>query len=209
MFYDHDDIKDKNNSKVFVSLGNYCLTSMIFKQNNLKFDSYPFDWMVTKIDNITNIINDDFKDFLNVNNYTKIGKGTRNNVYYNNTNTLFNFQFDSGDHQHHILTETNDYNYITRCVKRFNNLINTDKQIIFVIIQPLYLSNLHINDKVYNELYETLFNKFGGNIKLLIFNITNKDNKIYNENKINDNFFIYELKSKMCLDDCGMIKKAF
>jgi len=73
------------------------------------------------------------------------------------------------------------------------------------MIQPLYLSNLHINDKVYNELYETLFNKFGCNIKLLIFNITHKDNKIYNENKINDNFFIYELKSNMCLGDCSMM----
>jgi hypothetical protein len=206
MFYDNNVINDhKNDSKIYVSLGNYCLTSMIFKYHNIKVESFPFDWMVTKIDNVTNIINDNFKEFLNVYNYTKIQKGTRNNVYYNNTNTLFNFQFDSGDHQHHDFTNQNDYNYITRCVKRFNDLINTDKKIILVMIQPLYLSNLHIDDILYNNLYETLLNKFGDNIKLLIFNITNNDNKIYNERKINDKFFIYELKSKMCLGDFGMM----
>ena len=90
---DTDNNDTHNKSKIFISLGNYCLTSMIFKYNNLKFESYPFDWMVSKIDNIIHVINDDFKDFLNKNNYTKIKNGTRNNVYFNNTNSLFNFKF--------------------------------------------------------------------------------------------------------------------
>ena len=50
MFYDNNDTDNTHNkSKIFISLGNYCLTSMIFKYNNLKFESYPFDWMVSKM----------------------------------------------------------------------------------------------------------------------------------------------------------------
>ena len=205
MFDDSNDRDTRNMSKIFISLGNYCLTSMIFKYSNLKYESYPFDWIVSKIDNIIHIIDDDFKEFLNRNNYTKIKDGTRNNVYYNNTNSLFNFQFDSGDHQHHDFSKENDYNYINRCVSRFNNLANTDRQKIFVMIQPLYLSNLQIDDKLYDKLFEVLLNKFGNNIKLLIFNITNSNNKTYNMREINDKCFIYELESNMVLGDCGMM----
>jgi len=39
MFDDNKDICIKNKSKIFISLGNYCLTSMIFKDNNMKFES--------------------------------------------------------------------------------------------------------------------------------------------------------------------------
>jgi hypothetical protein len=207
MFDDNKDICIKNKSKIFISLGNYCLTSMIFKDNNMKFESYPFDWMTSQIDNIIHIINDDFKDFLNKNNYTKIKHGTRNNVYYNNTNSLFNLKsrgFEC-DHEHHDLTKEKDYNYLTRCVERFNNLINIDKQKIFVMIQPLYISNLQVDDKLYNILFDTLFNKFGDNIKLLIFNITNINNEYYSEKKINDKCFIYELKSKILLGGYDMM----
>tara|TARA_B110001452_G_C15225308_1_gene424693 strand:+ start:18 stop:677 length:660 start_codon:yes stop_codon:yes gene_type:complete len=202
MFYDNDDKNDKNNSKIFVSLGNYCLTSMILKKNNLKHVSYPFDWMVTKIDNITHTINDNFTQFLNMNNYTKLRNGTINNVYYNNTRTLFTNI--NCDHQHHDLTNPKDYNYLVRCVERFNKLVDQDSQIIFVMIQPLYISNLAIEEDTYNKLYDSLCYKFGNKIKLLIFNINKRNNDIYNEKKINKNFIIYELKSKMYIGEYGM-----
>ena len=32
-------------NKRFVSLGNYCITSNLLKDHNLKFESYPFDWL--------------------------------------------------------------------------------------------------------------------------------------------------------------------
>jgi hypothetical protein len=73
------------------------------------------------------------------------------------------------------------------------------------MIQPLYISNFQVDDKLYNKLFDTLFNKFGDNIKLLIFNITNNNNEYYSEKKINDKFFIYELKSQIALGKYGMM----
>jgi hypothetical protein len=201
MFNANSDVRT-DNTKVFVSLGSYCITSMILQKNKLKKLSYPFDWMVTKIDNITHVINDDFTQFLNIKNYTKTRKGTRNNVYYTNTHTLFT-NIDSGDHQHHDLFKKEEYNYLIRCVERFNKLLTLNKQLIFIMIQPLYISKLVIEEDAYIKLYNALHNKFGDRMKLLIFNINKINNDIYHERKINDNLIIYELKSKIY---CGEYK---
>ena len=51
----NDEYNNKKKDKIYVSLGNYCLTSMLLKENNLKFESHPFDWMISCIENIIHI----------------------------------------------------------------------------------------------------------------------------------------------------------
>jgi hypothetical protein len=207
-------MEENNNNNNFindtniVSLGNYCLTSMILKNNNLKEKSYPFDWMVCCIDNICHSITDSFSQFLCKNNYKYINGRTKNIYYYNNTLKLFPIKMLKGyDHQHHnFLNKDNyDYDYISRCVNRFNELDKCNK-IIFVMIQPLYLKNVKNNNTKVNELYNILIKKFiNAKVILLVFNITTIDNSVYKETKINNNCYIYELKSKMIIGEYGMM----
>jgi hypothetical protein len=77
-----------NKNTAYVSLGNYCLTSMLFKENKLKNESYPFDWMVSCIDDIISIFEDDFNQFKNKNNYEIVNNTTKNIKYYSNIQHL-------------------------------------------------------------------------------------------------------------------------
>jgi hypothetical protein len=79
----------KINDIEIVSLGNYCLTSMILKENNLKNNSFPFDWMVSCINNINHCISNNFTEFLNLNNYKYLNSKTKNTYYFENTEKLF------------------------------------------------------------------------------------------------------------------------
>jgi hypothetical protein len=198
-----DEYENNNTNKIYISLGNYCLTSMLLKENNLKYESYPFDWMVSCIDNIINIFEDNFNEFLNKNNYYGINNQTRNNYYINNTKKIFNnIEFD---HQHHNLLEINDYNYLKRCVERLNNVHHKYEKIIFIMIQPLYLNNLSIDKLNIIKLYDILYNKYGNKIKLCIFNIINENNNIYKEEYLNQNLVIIELDTKMICGKYGMM----
>ena len=64
MFVQDNFIENEKNNTLYVSLGNYCLTSMLLKENNLKYESYPFDWMVSCIENVIDIFSDNFTNFL-------------------------------------------------------------------------------------------------------------------------------------------------
>ena len=200
---------NNNNNKFFISLGNYCLPSMLLKENNLKYDSYPFDWMVNCIDNVHHCIENNFSNFLNKENYLNINNKTKNKFYFDETNKLFgNLTID---HQHHNLLDTKDYEYLTRCVERFNNLDKSDKELVFIMIQPLYLNKKN-NQCQYEEnkikikkLFNMLKNNFKNNIKLIIFTIKNKDNKIYKEEIIYNNLKIIELDTKMIKGKYGMM----
>jgi hypothetical protein len=192
---------------IYVSLGNYCITSWLLKSHNLKYESYPYDWMVTCLDNVIHNLEDDFKEFLNKDNYIhniNISKGVKNVFYFKKTQELFGIKnLNTVDHQHHSLLDDKNYNYLLRCVNRFNKL-NEYNLIKFIMIQPLYLTNKSIDYDKINKLYELLLNRFGENIKLFIFNISKKVNKSYKEEKINDNLILFELDTNIVKGPAGM-----
>lgn len=199
----NDEIENNNNGKIYISLGNYCLTSMLLKENNLKYKSFPFDWIVSCIDNIIDIFEDNFIQILNKDNYTIIDNKTKNNYYINNTRKLFN-DLDI-DHQHHNLLKDNDYEYLKRCIERINNIHNIYESITFIMIQPLYLNNLSVDNNKIIKLYNVLSNKYGNKIKLCIFNIINKNNNIYKEEYLNENCIVVELNTNMICGNYGMM----
>jgi len=198
---------NNNNNKFFISLGNYCLSSMLLKENNIKHDSYPFDWMVNCIDTVHHCIENNFSHFLNKENYLNIDNKTQNKIYFEETNKLFGNL--KTDHQHHNLLDNKDYEYLTRCVERFNNLDKSDKELVFVMIQPLYLNktfNQYEENKIkIKNLFNILKLKFKNNIKLIIFTIKNEDNQTYKEEIIYKNLKIIELDSKMVKGNYGMM----
>ena len=192
MFIEEIELTKVLSKTQYVSLGNYCLTSMILKDNNLKDTSYPFDWMVSCIDNVSDIIEDEFNQFLNRENYQIINGQTKNCIYNTNINKLFSNV--EAEHMHHDLSNREHYEYLTRCIERFDDLNNFDK-IVFVMIQPLYLQGVIPDNEKCLRLYNLLISKFGSKIKLPIFNITKVKNEIYQETVLNENLIVYELKS--------------
>ena len=60
-----------------ISLGYRCSSAGIIKSLGLKTESYPFDWLVSRLPIIEHCIRTDFKEFLNPDNYTT-KQGTTN-----------------------------------------------------------------------------------------------------------------------------------
>lgn len=112
----------KQTDTIYCSLGNYCITGWLLKSHNLKFESYPFEWMVTCLDNIIDCIEDDFNSFLDKTNYLQYKNGTINKKYIKSTQYLFGENFIKYDHQHHNLLTDTHYNYLQRCINRFNDI---------------------------------------------------------------------------------------
>jgi hypothetical protein len=104
------------------------------------------------------------------------------------------------------LLNDNDYNYLLRCIDRIKNLFNNYNNVIFVMIQPLYILNNDVNmDKIIN-LFDILKKYFNNNqFKLLIFNITKISNNLFKEIKLNDKLFVYELETNMIKGNYGMM----
>ena len=100
---------------MFVSLGVDCGTANILKCLGLRSCSLPFDWVVT-YEGITNIINNDFTNYLpknDDNNYEKLNKN--NGVLFLHNNF------------------PDDIEKINKRIDRFKNLLETsNEKIIFV-----------------------------------------------------------------------------
>ncbi len=180
---------------IYVSFGNYCITSFLLKHANLKYESHPYDWMVSCIDNITHSIEDNFKEILDSNNYESIEGYTKNKFYFENIVKLF--KNISHDHQHHNLFSEIDYNYLLRCVDRFNNLHLRYNKIIFIMIIPSYITNSILDIDKVKKLFDILVNKFGNTIKLYCFNIEEEENTVFKCNEIQNNLFIINLDTKI------------
>ena len=202
MVFNEEPINDRND-KIVVSLGNNCLTSMLLRENNMKFESHPFDWMLTCIENIIHIFEDNFKEFLNKNNYVPTINLTKNEFYFKNTFKIFSNQIS--DHVHHDLLNETDYSYYLRAIDRLNTIHLRYEKIVFVMIQHLYLKNLEVNIDNIKKLYDILFTRNGNKIKLLVFNIVKEKNDVFKREDINENLVLIELDTNMEIGNYDMM----
>jgi len=123
----------KKKFKYVVSLGEKCHTASFLKRNNLKKESYPFDWIHSSADIIIHCLEDNFNTFLNKEYYTfpyLEYKFQYHSFYYPNNN-LFMFN-------HHNPLNENDYNYYIRCIERFNNVLKSNENKLFI---KMYVNN--------------------------------------------------------------------
>ena len=56
----------------YFSVGHRCTTSQLLHDCGLRYDSHPFDWLVSKLDTVEHSLKDDFNEFLNTSNYELI-----------------------------------------------------------------------------------------------------------------------------------------
>ena len=166
---------------VFVSLGYRCSSAALLKKLQLKYESYPFDWLISRLSVIEHCIKTDFKEFLNINNYERRYSNTYKrmdseegficdehlmvNTYYqpeDNPQPNNTYQYKLAMNHHNILLK-GDYEYYERCSQRFRNLWGAKNSLIFVNIQPVIP-----------------FVEFEKNKENILSSIQNFDNFLYN-----------------------------
>ena len=164
------------------SLGPFCHSSQILKQNGLKKCSYPFDWIFSSCDNIIHCLEDDFKIFLDQSFYNPISKTQCGHSYYHPQ--MFN--------HHNPLYNENDYQYFVRCVGRFKQLLVNPEHKLFTMI---FVNKNNITENDFKKIidFNYIFKKYACNYTLLvIFHIRNKQYN-YHEFTCIDNIHFLEI----------------
>jgi len=147
---------------ILFSVGHRCTSASLIKELRLKFESYPFDWVVSKLDVVLHCVKDDFCQYLNQDNYRELYSETFNlcdgekrhicheNISFNNFyETEFNHDtgnptdFSFGTYgmklamTHHNITTEKDKGYFERCVTRFRKILNLPQRKFFLYVHPL------------------------------------------------------------------------
>jgi hypothetical protein len=142
-------------STTFISLGYRCSAAAILKRLQFKTESYPFDWLISRLSVIKDCISNQFQEFLNINNYERRYSNTYKrmdmnngficdehlmvNTHYQpaeNSHPINTYQYHLAMNHHNILL-SGDYEYYERCCKRFSQIMTSPNSVVFVNIQPL------------------------------------------------------------------------
>jgi hypothetical protein len=151
-----------------ISFGHRCSSTSFIQNLNLKTESYPFDWLVSKLDIIKDCIETKFVHFLNDNNYITQNTETFNmidnvkthicnevaqvNIYYEtDRQNIQTYNYKLALNHHNL---NNDYEYYQRCINRLYDLFETDIQKYYLYFHPI----MGINDFQNNK--ENILNEF-------------------------------------------------
>jgi hypothetical protein len=110
--------------KYTCSLGPHCHSSYLLKSNNLKKESYPFDWIFTNHSIIKQILDNDFEYFLDKKYYIDLRTSACGHSLYHNS--MF--------WHHNPLKNTENYNYFVRCVNRFREMLSSEQEKLFLYL---------------------------------------------------------------------------
>ena len=162
------------------SLGYRCSSAGIIKCMNLKTESFPFDWLISRLPVIKHCIEDNFVEFLNLLNYTQLNTQTYDSyndtpvfvcneeIIYNSyyapkkiveTNSIHTYDYPLA-FNHKKLCNLDDYDYYKRCINRFYTLLSNNQPKMYLYINKL-ISIQEYNIKKEEIVKEFIdFNKF-------------------------------------------------
>jgi len=147
-----------------ISFGHRCSSASFIKLFDLKTESYPFDWIVSKLDVIQNCIETNFVNFLNADNYVATNTETYNmidnkkyhicneniqvNVFYetNNDNNISTYNYKLAL-THNNLNNVDTHEYYQRCIVRLYELFEMDIRKYYIHFYPIVGINEFINNK--------------------------------------------------------------
>ncbi len=195
-----DSFADKT---LIFSVGYRCTSSSLIKEMNMKFESYPFDWVVSKPETVLHCLDTDFEEYLNRDHYVSIERShTFNlfnnikqhvcyepicyNAYYENEQARL-CDGDVGTYErrlaltHHNMHNEKDYQYFQRCVTRFRRMLASTKQKFYLYTHPL-ISNSTFNEECAYLLckfcsFADTISKHSGNIFGIFFMIVQCEDK--------------------------------
>ncbi len=132
--------------KYACSLGNYCFSAALLNMIKVREMALPFDWLFTTPKFTTEVLKNDFQDFLNPKYYTDIAL----NEPYNERqagHTLYHENFFN----HKDPRQKIDYDYYVRCVDRFREFIKIGDKKLFIC------SYKNLEDKMGDSLMSDIF----------------------------------------------------
>lgn len=110
------------------SLGILCHTTDVLNRSGLKKCSYPFDWVFSDWNIIADCLENNFEKFLDKTLYSDpVFKFTDRQCGHKSYHQDFFFHKNPRDRE-------DDYEYYKRCITRFDDLLKSDKQKLFVIL---------------------------------------------------------------------------
>lgn len=123
----------ENEINCIVSLGEGCTIACFLKKNNLRQQAFPFDYIVSGLTGISNLLETDFKDFFNVEliecihpNADASGSGS-NTIFQHNIYRDIQFP-------HHNLNDNEIKVAFKRRIDRLMKLIKSNLNILFIHI---------------------------------------------------------------------------
>ncbi len=148
--------------QTYISLGGNCAVSYQMTLNNKKNESFPFDWSYTKIIQLINVLNNNFKDFnsLEIVKYSPIHLAFKINTGTFIIKNPFGITF-----AHEVLMKNNLYDFSLK----LKNRINKFKKLINPCFVRLEINKL--TKKQTNLLYKILIKnlyKFFKHFKLIL-----------------------------------------
>lgn len=175
----------------YFSLGYRCTTSGLLKSMGLKHESYPFDWNISRLNVIKECIIDEFKEFINIENYqyrhtkTYDMMNSMNYIVCDETilyNTKYQSVFNS-DHtyeaklafNHKNLFVKDDYDYYVRCIERFQKFIHNDSYKMGVYMSPMIFIDGVCKEIDEIHIFDSFICNFGKNIMKNVYFLIIKD----------------------------------
>jgi len=126
--------------RALLSLGTHCLTSMMLKTYGLKRFSGPFDWIFSSPRMIAHCIEDDFRTFLDPDQYEWVPPEKRHPPNANICEHRF-YRDRFGVRRmfnHHDVTQPETHAYLRRCVDRFRQSIRADHRTLLIMLAPAH-----------------------------------------------------------------------
>jgi len=144
-----------------ISFGYRCSSASFLQLLNLKTESYPFDWLVSKLDVIKDCIETKFVHFLNANHYVARNTETVNiidntitcvcnevahvNMYYEkDMQTKYTYSYQLACNHRTI---QKDCDYYQRCINRLYSLFKSNVHKYYLHFHPI----MGINDYQHNK----------------------------------------------------------
>lgn len=191
------------------SMGSTCHSAELLTKARLRIFSSPFDWLCGgTLQERTELLCNDFEDFLNFEDLEKTGEREypeKTDIYKNNHNgIIFNHDFPKG------IELTQSYNQVkAKYDKRINRLktkLKTSQNSLIIYMEPAYSEIKHeeliqLTEKV-NKIYRNT------DLLYIKHNPKMKD-KEYTISQLSDNYYIAQLYNKRHgNDDLGNYKNC-
>ncbi len=166
----HDGLSDDRyaDKTIIFSVGHRCTSTSLIKEMRQKFETYPFDWVVSKLDVLVHCIETDFEEYLRMENYVDMRTETFNlcddvkthvcyenilyNKYYENEYMAENkVENKIGTYgmklamTHHDIRTSKDYQYFQRCIQRFKKILSLPQQKFYLYVHPIMGMNEYDN----------------------------------------------------------------
>lgn len=142
----------------YISLGSNCSISYQLNKYNLRKNAYPFDWCKININQLINILENNFENFIETIEYQKESinhlfiDSNNNDITNRGSIVLKNYYLIKFAHELLKKEDINEFkNKLLRRIKKFINIKNLSSKIIF-----LWIEMKPINDNWENKILKLL-----------------------------------------------------